>query len=47
MNILEKLNSTEMLLEAITDAWHYESRAILCHVLKCEPITLVLDAMQA
>ena len=47
MNILEKLKSTEMLLEAITDAWHYESRAILCHVLKCEPITLVLDAMQA
>ena len=46
MNILEKLKSVEARLEVVTDSWHYESRAILCHVLKCEPINLVLDAMQ-
>ena len=46
MNILEKLKSVEVLLERVTDAWYYESRAILCHVLKCEPIVLVLDATE-
>ena len=37
------LLQTEQRLKAITQSWHSESRMILCHVLKCEPIDLVLS----
>lgn len=37
------LLQTEQRLKPITQSWHVESRMILCHVLKCEPIELVLS----
>jgi len=41
--LFEVLKETEQKLMTVTESWHVESRMILCHVLKCEPIELVIS----
>lgn len=43
MNYIEMQKEVELRLSVITDSWKQEARTILCHVLKCDPIDLVLS----
>lgn len=43
MKYIDMQKEVEQQLSGVTDSWKQESRAILCHVLKCEPIELVLS----
>lgn len=43
MKTIDMQRELEMQLRSVTDSWKQEARTILCHVLKCEPIDLVLS----
>lgn len=43
MKYIDIQKEVEQRLSLVTDSWKQESRTILCHVLKCEPIDLVLS----
>ncbi|GAB6107612.1 peptide chain release factor N(5)-glutamine methyltransferase [Fusibacter bizertensis] len=43
MTLFDKQKEIEKKLETVTNAWQYEAKTILCHVLDLEPIELVLS----